>query len=611
LSLFSVIILSATAASNKALSDKFRANAIRYRILISLSYSNTENAFIMPHRIFFVFFLLAAQIAYAQTADKVYRGGDVVTINDQQPIAKAVAVKSGKILAVGSDQEVAKFIGSQTEVIDLAGSALLPGFIDGHGHCFGTGLQAASANLLPAPDHTVNDIPSLVAELKKYAAGETAKKYKIILGFGYDDAQLKEQRHPTRHELDEVSKELPVYVIHQSSHLGAGNTKALEIAGITAETKNPTGGVIRREKDGKTPDGVLEETIHYASLMKVMPKMGIAEFDGLAMAGMKLYAANGYTMAQEGRSIAPVDQCWMRLAEGNKMIIDVLSYPDITGNETPFGMDTPWYNKNVKNGYRIAGVKISLDGSPQGKTAFLSQPYFVPPHGLPANFRGYPSMSDEDANRKVALCYEKNWQFICHSNGDAACDLMLGAVRDARSKFGIGSDRRDVMIHCQTVREDQLDAMKELGVFPSMFGMHCFYWGDWHRDSVLGSERAERISPARSALRRGMLFSQHHDAPVANPNAIRVLSSVVTRRTRSGDILGAGQCIPVDDALKSITLWAAYQHYEEKNRGSIEVGKLADFAVLDRNPHAIPIEELEALKVLETIKEGKTIFKAK
>jgi predicted amidohydrolase YtcJ len=167
------------------------------------------------------------------------------------------------------------------------------------------------------------------------------------------------------------------------------------------------------------------------------------------------------------------------------------------------------------------------------------------------------------------------------------------------------------MIHCQTVREDQLDAMQAMGVIPSMFGMHCFYWGDWHRDSVLGPERAERISPARSALRRGMIFSQHHDAPVAFPNAIRILASVVTRRTRSGDILGAAQCIPVDAALKSLTIWPAYHHYEETRRGSIEVDKLADFVVLDKNPLKIPIEELQRLQVVETIKEGKTIYAAK
>jgi predicted amidohydrolase YtcJ len=554
--------------------------------------------------------IIMALPSYGQVADKIYKGGDIVTVNDAQPFAKAVAIKDGKILAVGTVDEVAKYQGKDTEIVDLAGRALLPGFVDGHGHCFGTGLQAASANLLAPPDHTITDIPGLIAEMKKYAQSETAKKYGIILGFGYDDAQLKEQRPPTRHELDEVSKDIPVYIIHQSSHLGAGNTKALELGGITAETKNPVGGVIRREKDGKTPNGVLEETIHYATLMKIMPKMGQAEFDGLAKAGMKLYAANGYTTAQEGRAIAPVDQCWMRLAEKKEMLIDVISYPDISANESPFGLDSKWYSKTTINGYRIAGVKISLDGSPQGKTAFLSQPYFVPPHGLPSNFRGYAAMLDDDANRKVALCYEKGWQFIAHCNGDAAGDIMLGAVKDAREKFGPGKDRRDVMIHCQTVREDQLDLMKAYGIIPSMFGMHCFYWGDWHRDSVLGAARAERISPARSAMRRGMIFSQHHDAPVAMPSAIRILSSVVTRRTRSGDILGADQCIPVDAALKSLTLWAAYQHYEEANRGSIEVGKLADFVVLDKNPHSVTIESLADLKVLQTIKAGKTIYTA-
>ena len=565
----------------------------------------------MTRIVFFITLAILGTVpAYGQVADKIFLGGSIVTVNDAKPLADAVAIKDGKILAVGSKEEIAKFQNAKTEIVDLAGRALLPGFVDGHGHCFGTGLQAASANLLAPPDYTITDIPGIIAELKKYAKSETAMKYGLILGFGYDEAQLKEQRPPNRHELDEVSKDIPVYVIHQSTHLGAGNTKALEIAGITAETKNPVGGVIRREKDGKTPDGVLEETIHYASLTKIMPKMGQAEFDGLAKAGMKLYAAHGFTTAQEGRAIAPVDQCWMRLAEKKEMLIDVISYPDISANESPFGLDSKWYSPKTLNGYRIAGVKISLDGSPQGKTAFLSQPYFIPPHGSPSSFRGYAAMLDQDVDRKVALCYEKGWQFIAHCNGDAAGDLMLGAVKDAREKFGPGKDRRDVMIHCQTVREDQLDMMKEYGIIPSMFGMHCFYWGDWHRDSVLGATRAERISPARSAMRRGMIFSQHHDAPVAMPSAIRILSSVVTRRTRSGDILGAEQCIPVDAAIKSITLWAAYQHYEEATRGSIEVGKLADFVVLDKNPHSIPIEELANLKVLQTIKEGKTIYTA-
>jgi predicted amidohydrolase YtcJ len=565
----------------------------------------------LTEMVFFILTLFGSYTWAQVPADAIYHGGDIVTIDDTNPIAEAVAIKDGRIVAVGAKVDVLKLKGENSKIIDLGGKALLPGFVDGHGHCMYVGVQAASANLLAPPDHTVKNIADLQAELKKWAAGDTAKKFPLILGFGYDDAQLQEQRHPTRHELDEVSKELPVLIIHQSSHLATMNTKALELAGITAESKDPPGGVIRREKDGKTPDGVLEETAFMMAAVKVLPKMGEAELDSLGIAGQRLYAANGYTFAQEGRSNAVLDKTWIRLAEGNKMLIDVASYPDLTFSDTPFGMDTPWYSKTMKNGYRIAGVKLSFDGSPQGKTAFLSQPYFIPPHGQPSNFRGYPSVPAEEVNRKIALCYEKDWQFLAHCNGDAAGDMMIGAVKDARAKLGTGKDRRDVMIHCQTVREDQLDAMKEYGLFPSMFGMHCFYWGDWHRDSVLGAERAERISPARSALRRDMIFSQHHDAPVALPSAIRILASVVTRRTRSGDILGAGQCIPVGAALKSLTLWAAYQHYEENNRGSIEVGKLADFVVLDKNPHNVPILELENLQVLETIKAGKTIYSAR
>jgi predicted amidohydrolase YtcJ len=221
-------------------------------------------------------------IKAADLADTIYHGGDVVTIDDKNPTAEAVATKGGKIIAVGKKDDVLKFKGESTKLIDLEGRCLLPGFVDGHGHCFATGLQAASANLLAPPDHTVKDISGILAELKKYAAGDTAKRYGVILGFGYDDAQLKEQRHPTRQELDEASKDLPVMIIHQSGHLSTLNTKALEIAGITAETENPVGGVIRREKDGKTPGGVLEETAHYAALARVMPKMGQSELDGLA-----------------------------------------------------------------------------------------------------------------------------------------------------------------------------------------------------------------------------------------------------------------------------------------------------------------------------------------
>ena len=292
------------------------------------------------------------------------------------------------------------------------------------------------------------------------------------------------------------------------------------------------------------------------------------------------------------------------------MKIDVVSYMDMIFTDEPPELKTPWHSKTYNNRYRVGGVKLNLDGSIQGKTGYLTSPYKVPPPGAATNYRGYETLPDKIIAAKVDKAYANGWQVLAHCNGDAAIDQYISAVRDAVAKHGM-ADRRNIAIHAQSIRLDQLDSMKELGIMPSLFGMHCFYWGDWHRDETLGAVRAEKISPAQSALRRGMIFTQHHDSPVAQPSAIRILSSVVTRRTRSGDILGADERISVNDALKSLTIWGAYQHFEEKHKGSLETGKLADFVVLSADPFAVDIEDLDELTVIETIKGGKSIYNSR
>jgi predicted amidohydrolase YtcJ len=551
----------------------------------------------------------AMQPAPAPTADAIYSGGPIITMNDSAPRAEAVAIKDGKIIAVGTKAQVEKYKAAGTKAIDLAGKTLLPGFIDGHGHVSLTGVQAASANLLPAPDGEGNSIAKIQEILREYAKTDASKAFNLILGFGYDDAQIAEKRHPTRQDLDEVSKDVPILLIHQSCHLGAMNTKALELAGLTAESKDPQGGVIRREADGKTPNGVLEETAFMLSAMTIFPKLNAEQFAQLAVMGQDLYIKHGFTTAQEGRASGPSHSSFVRLADAGLMKIDVVSYVDMVFADEPPEMKTPWYARTYKNGYRIGGVKLNLDGSIQGKTGYLTKPYKVPPPGAPTNYRGYETLPDKAISAKVDKAFANGWQILAHCNGDAAIDQFISAVRDAVVKHG-QADRRNVIIHAQTARLDQLDSMKELGIIPSFFGMHCFYWGDWHRDETLGPARAEMISPAHSALRRGMIFTQHHDSPVAQPSAIRVLSSVVTRRTRSGDILGADERISVNDALKSLTIWGAYQHFEEKEKGSLEIGKVADFVVLSADPFAVDIEKLAELTVVETIKGGKSIYKA-
>lgn len=548
--------------------------------------------------------------AFSQTADVIYTGGDIITISDAAPSAEALAVKDEKILAVGAKDGVLKTKGDATKMIDLGGRTLLPGFIDGHGHLSMVGIQAASANLLPAPDGEGNSIGALQKLLLDWSA-KTPKGLGgsgWIVGFGYDDSQLKEQRVPNRDDLDAVSKDLPVMIIHQSGHVGSVNSKLLEMMNITAASEDPPGGVVRRRDGSREPDGRLEEMAFINLAFKLFGGFDADTQRSLIKAGIGLYTSFGYTTAEEGRASPDNIKHESGAAEAGELDIDVVAYPDI--QMAGLAIRPPWLSREYKGRFRIGGAKLSLDGSPQAKTAWLTKPYHVPPAGQGEDYVGYPAIKDDaKVNELIDKCFANNWQVLVHCNGDAAGDQLIRAVRAATEKHGPG-DRRTVMIHAQTVREDQLDAMKELGITPSFFAMHTFYWGDWHRDSVLGPERAARISPAASALKRGMRFNQHHDAPVALPSSIIILHSQVNRVTRSGKVLGPEQRVSVMDALKSITIHAAWTHFEEDRKGSLEPDKLADLVILDKNPLKIDPMALKDLKVLETIKEGKTVYRA-
>jgi predicted amidohydrolase YtcJ len=542
------------------------------------------------------------------SADAIYTGGDIVTVNELLPQAEAIAVKDGHILAVGYRDEVMKLKGANTQLIDLGGKTLVPGFVDPHGHVFQTGIQAISANLLPRPDGGVNDIAEMQAALKLWAEQNQTltAKYGWIVGFGYDDAQLKEQRHPTRDDLDQVSTTLPVVLVHQSGHLGAMNSKALEILGLKADTKNPPGGVIRRKAGSQEPDGVLEENAFFAQLFGLMSKLSPEANKALFAAGVNLYKSFGYTTAQEGKGSLDSVATMEAVAQSGKLDIDVVAYPDITvGAEA---MQAPWLSRSYSGRFRIGGIKLTLDGSPQGKTAWLTQPYYKVPAGQKPDYHGYSAFTDDQVNGFLDQAFKNNWQVLAHVNGDAAVDQFISAVRTAEKKYGM-ADRRPVAIHAQTARLDQVEAFKALGIIPSFFPMHTYYWGDWHRDSVLGPERAVNISPTGWAIERSMIFTSHHDAPVAMPDAMRVISATVTRVTRSGQVLGPEHRTTPLVALKAHTLWSAYQHFEEKSKGSLEVGKLADFAVLDGNPLTVDPMKIADIKVVETIKEGKTVYR--
>ncbi len=538
----------------------------------------------------------------AQSAATIYYNADVLTLVDAAPTANAIAVRDGRILAVGDFKDVRAAAGGQAVLRNMNGSTIVPGLIDAHGHFASVARVLSLADLQPAPSGRVSNMAELLLALQAWRARNPTAAW--IQGVGYDDSLLAERRHPTRDDLDSISKDIPIAVTHVSGHLMSCNSACLAASGITATTENPKGGVIRRRPGTREPNGVLEEAAIQLVIAR-LPQPTAEQTQADLRKAQDYYASYGITTVQEGGA-SRQDIADLRVfAGGGGLHLDVVAYvqhtrlpelaPDFAASHT------------YDNHFRIGGIKLTLDGSPQGKTAWLTQPYLIAPDGLPKDYRGYGTLDDTQVDRITGAAFARNIQVLMHANGDAAIDQMIGAVSRAEAANGPG-DRRPVMIHAQTAREDQLDHMKAKGIIPSFFVTHTYFWGDWHRDSVLGESRAARISPLKSAEARGLHFTIHNDSPVVPPDMMRLMWSAVNRTTRSGKTLGPEQQISPLRALKAITTDAAYQYFEEDRKGTIEVGKLADLTVLSGDPLRVQPALIKDIRVLETIKEGATLF---
>jgi predicted amidohydrolase YtcJ len=343
------------------------------------------------------------------------------------------------------------------------------------------------------------------------------------------------------------------------------------------------------------------------AVYKLLPAVGPTGMKVFAREGAKLWARFGYTTAQEGRSTPGTVALMKQVADEGGFQIDVATYPDVLVDREIIKAGT---SATYTNRFRIAGAKLTIDGSPQGFTAWRDQPYYKPVGNYPPGYSGYAAASAEDVMGAVSWAAENGIQIITHANGERASDLLIASHRAAQARFPNAKATRPVLIHGQFLREDQVDSYKALGVIPSLFPMHTFYWGDWHLDHTVGPVAGMNISPTGWVRSRGMIFTSHHDAPVAFPDSMRVLDATVTRRARgSGRIVGPQQRVDVITALKAMTIWPAYQHFEEKTKGSLEVGKLADFVILSKDPTKVEPTTIADIQVTETVKEGKTIFR--
>ncbi len=537
--------------------------------------------------------------------DVIYINGDIVTMAGDRPeYVEAIAVKDGLISKTGSKEKILELKGSATQVVDLVGKSLFPGFIDGHCHFANFGAQAIGAQLLASPDANVNDMATLVQVLKDWNTPENLELTGWIFGTGFDDSILAEKRFPTRHDLDQVSTEFPIMIMHISGHFAVVNSKGLEKLGINADSKNPEGGIIRREDNSNEPNGVLEELAAIPYMLNALsPKSEEAALKFFE-AGQDMALSYGYTTAQEGRAMENHEML-ANFADQDILKLDVVSYIDYAFLDRY--MDSKWNSRAYTNRYRIGGMKVTLDGSPQGRTAWRTEPYLLPPDGMPHDYSGYPAIPNDSV---VSAIYERgfinNWQILSHTNGDAAVDQLIRTMKPLQEKYG-KKGRRDVIIHGQYIRNDQLDEAAEMDLTASLFPLHTYYWGDWHTQ-LIGDSLVQHISPVKTALNKEIDITIHTDAPVALPNLMRVVWTAVQRTSRSGEIIGEEERLSPYQAMQAITIWSARQHFEEDKKGSLEESKIADFVILSDNPLKVEHDDIKDIEVVSTIKDGVVVY---
>lgn len=534
----------------------------------------------------------------------VFYGGPILTMNPTNDIVEAIVVEKNKIIGVGTKADMFKLAGDYANKVDLQGKTLLPGLIDGHGHFPNSGVyDLYYVNLNVPPLGYVTCIADLQERLREKA--KTTPKGQLIYGVNYNDLAMKEQRHPTKAELDDVSTEHPIFVKHVSGHLAVANSKALEIAKITPDTTVATGQI-------NFETGLLAGTDPQRRFWTPdVPTIKIDYEEAIAFAG-NTYASNGVTTANNGGS-PTIDEFFLTCSDNGKLPIRVVVWPYAQVNDD---ITKRYKDKRSgaildKNGKVILGAaKLFADGSPQGYTAYFSKPYYKQMSGKPADYRGFSYFkSPEVLMERVKTLHDNGWQIATHTNGDQAIEDMINAYHKVL-KDNPRDDHRHILNHCQFCRPDHVSRIADDNLIPSYFVTHTYFWGDIHRNYVAGPEMAAHISPCQAALKQGIRFALHNDTPVTPISPLMDVFSAVNRVTSSGFILGEDQRIGVMDALRAVTINTARMYFMEDSIGSLEVGKKADLAVLSDNPLTMKPEDLINLKVLSTFVDGELVYQA-
>ena len=521
----------------------------------------------------------------------LYVDAHILTMNPDAPVADAMAVRDHRILAVGPERTVRASLGDDYRIYDLSGATVVPGFIESHEHMMMQGGLLPWADLTPA---TTRDRDEAIEKLRHQRPDEEG----WILGFGVEPLLYAgEEAQPTwRQSLDEVSTELPVFVVHNSGHAAYANSKAFELAGITKDTPNPMGGEFLKDENGE-----LEGYINgQPAWTKIHGFPGVSRETTWQSA--ELRARVGITTASELAIMSP------RYLEH---LQEVTSEPDfpvrVVGGlfiSMP-GLEevAPRVGEYDTNLFKVRFIKSWADGSIQGGTGGLKDGYYAFDRAAESGLRYTP----EEFNAQLLQIFELGLWPAIHANGDAAMDMTLDAIENARKQTG-NTSIRPQLIHCQYVRLDQFDRIKRLGTSMTFFVTHVYNYGDLHRDVFLGPERASRISSLKVAFDKGIPAAMHDDAPVALPNPLFNMWVAVNRKTRSGRALGPDLRVTPEQALAAYTREAAYELGMETETGTLAPGKYADFVVLAENPLSVDPDHIKDIDILATVMNGRVTY---
>lgn len=529
-------------------------------------------------------------------ADSVYFNGKIVTMDEEDTISRAVAVKFGKFIKVGKEEEVKSLIGDDTEVVDLKGKTVIPGLIDSHCHMLAVGAQRR-LNVDLSEEAGVHSINDLVNKLRKRA--ENTPKGEWVLGYQEDDSKLEEKRHPTRWELDEASTEHPIIISTVGGHFSMANSKAFELAGVTKESEDPVGGKFDRDQKGELTGGLHEKAIDM-----ILP-------EEVTIPSRKQSLQGGREILEECASVGltcvydtvekPQIRAALDLKNAGKLPIRVRMdvgidlFPELEKLGIYRGLGDDWI--------RVCGLKFFFDGAISARTAAVTEEYINKP-----GFYGVMATTREIATKTIMNAYKQGYRISAHANGDRAIAMYLDIMEEAQRKYP-REDPRNRDIHCTVITPELVERIKDLDILPTIFGPYVYYHGD-KLIPAFGEKRLERMFAARSFLDADVKIAAHSDHPCAPYPPLMAIHGLVNRRTKTGKPIGQSQKISVKEALKLYTTYSAYQQLDEDKLGSIEEGKLADMVVLGEDILTVDPEKIKDISIERTIIEGKTVYQS-